>query len=677
MRVFRSLVRARSRSRTLEESAISRPLFATLTAFAGTLTTAAQAALVVDTASGIRDTAYALSSEPSWYRAGGIIGIALVVIVTLALGIRLLVFAWLNRRTRVLELWVAERTDALRTEVAERRRVEEALKQSEERYALALRGANDGIWDWDIVQNRVYYSPRFEAILGYDEGAFSDEPEEWLGRVHPDDARKVKAKLTVHRQGVADHFDDEHRLRHRDGGYRWVLFRAFLVRDESGACSRMVGSASDVTDRRAYDPLTGLPNRALFIERLTEALARARREPSYRFAVLFLDLERFNLINDSFGHLVGDSILAAVARRLAACLEPGDVMARFGGDEFAVLVGNPSSAQEAKRLAERFNDAIREPFEIGETEVVCSVTVGIALSELGYERPEDVLRDADIAMYRAKAEGNRRSAVFDVCMRECVTEKLQLENELRHAVDNGELEIHYQPIVSLDSGRIQGFEALLRWRHPRRGMLLPESFIPLAEETGLIVPIGYWTLDQACRQALRFRSAREDGRPSFISVNMSGRQFAEPDLPGRVRDILGEAGLENGRLRLEITESVLIETTNGIPNRLRELRDLDVSLDIDDFGKGYSSLSYLTSLPITALKIDRSFVSRIGRQADAATLVRIILSLARSMRIATVAEGVETAEQCDYLRIQGCDMAQGFLFSAAVDGTQASALLSS
>ncbi|MBN2369330.1 MAG: EAL domain-containing protein [Vicinamibacteria bacterium] len=628
---------------------------------------------------GFRDIAsavHAFSSPSQWHHAAGIVGVALVTLCALALSIRLLFVAWLKRRTRILELRIGERTDALTSEVAERRRVEEALKQSEERYALALRGANDGIWDWDLVQNRVYYSPRFAAILGYDAAAFSDEPEEWFGRIHPEDVRKVKAKLSAHRQGVAEHFDDEHRLRHRDGSYRWVLFRACLVREESGTCCRIVGSASDVTERRAYDPLTGLPNRVLFIERLTEALARARREPDYRFAVLFMDLDRFNLINDSFGHLVGDSFLAAVARRLSACLDPGDVMARFGGDEFAVLVANHSSTKGATRLAECFNGAIREPFKIGDSEVVCSVTIGIALSELKYERPEDVLRDADIAMYRARAEGGKRTAVFDVCMRERVTEKLRIEGELRHAADKGELEIHYQPIVSLDTGRVQGFEALLRWRHPRRGMLLPESFIPLAEETGLIVPIGYWTLDQACRQAQLFRSKREDSRPPFISVNVSGRQFAEPDLPERVREILGGTGIARERLRLEITESVLIETTNGIPSRLRELRDLDVSLDIDDFGKGYSSLSYLTSLPITALKIDRSFVSRIGRQADAATLVRIILSLARSMRIATVAEGVETAEQCDYLRIQGCDLAQGFLFSAAVDADRASALLS-
>jgi diguanylate cyclase (GGDEF)-like protein/PAS domain S-box-containing protein len=585
-----------------------------------------------------------------------------------------------DQRSREAELAqrINERTRALQQEIAERARAEEALRRSEERYALAVRGANDGVWDWDIEKDRVYFSPRWKAILGHQDDEIGDDPKEWLNRVHPDEVERVKGGISAHCEGRTPHFEDEHRVRHRDGSYRWVLSRGFAVRGPEGRPNRMIGVQTDVTDRRSYDPLTGLPNRALFVERLSRALMRTRRNPDeYLIGVLFLDLDRFKVVNDSLGHLAGDRLLITMAQALQSCVRPADMIARFGGDEFAVLLDNMNDVNDAIRVAERVQKALHGHFDIEGAEVFTSVSIGIAASTTGYDTAEDLLRDADTAMYRAKAEGRSRYEVFDAAMRAQVMEQLEVESDLRRAVERNELVLHYQPVVCLRTGRLLGFEALVRWMHPRRGLVRPDSFIAVAEETGLILPLGYWVLGEACRQMRLWHDEFRGDTPPRVSVNMSARQFVDDGLLAKVREILDETRLVPHHLNLEITETVIMESAGRGAETLAALRSLGVRLHLDDFGTGYSSLSYLHQFPVDALKIDRSFVSKLGTGGESNALIRTILTMARNLEIAAIAEGVETVEQLAHLRALGCDQAQGFYFAEALDPESAGALLAS
>ena len=377
-------------------------------------------------------------------------------------------------------------------------------------------------------------------MLGWSEEGIGSTPAEWFDRVHADDLPRVQAKIEAALEGSESHFEDEYRMRHQDGSFRWVLGRGFAVRDEAGVAYRMAGAQTDVTDRRAYDPLTGLPNRALFVERLEGALDRARRRRGYLFAVLFLDLDRFKLINDSLGHLAGDQLLIVLAKRFLSCIRPGDVIGRFGGDEFAILLDNIADAEDGTHIAERILASVGEPIDLDGHEAALSGSIGIAFSATGYEKAEDLLRDADTAMYRAKSLGRARFEVFDEAMRARVMALLNMENDLRRALERGELHVHYQPIVSLADGRLVGFEALVRWRHPQRGIVFPAEFIPVAEETGLIVPIGDWVLREACRQLRLWHDRFRTERHLSMSVNCSARQFARSDFPAAFERILDE-----------------------------------------------------------------------------------------------------------------------------------------
>ncbi len=423
-----------------------------------------------------------------------------------------------------------------------------------------------------------------------------------------------------------------------------------------------------------HDPLTGLPNRAMFTELLKAEIESSKRRNDHLFAVLFLDLDRFKNINDSLGHTYGDLLLVAFAERLERTLRPIDTLARFGGDEFAILLSGMTDPTDAVRVAQRIHDELTQPFVLDKNSAFGTASIGIALSSSGYDRPEDILRDADTAMYRAKENGKARYEVFDHGMHARAVSRLQLESDLRQAIEKNEFCVYYQPIVSLQTGRLHGFEALVRWNHPRRGLVSPVDFVPVAEETGLIVPIGQWVLNEACAHVRQWQIDSPGHRSLSLSVNLSARQVAQPDLLERIKEALETSKLNPHCLKLEITESVVMENAEAAALMFKQLRLLGVQLSIDDFGTGYSSLSYLHRFPLNYLKIDRSFVMRLTTDNDNA-IVRTISTLARNLGMEVIAEGIETDEQYQQLKMLGCEYGQGYLFSRPVDNDHVPHLL--
>ena len=566
-----------------------------------------------------------------------------------------------------------------------RKAAESALRDSEERYALAARGANDGLWDWDLAAGKVYYSERWKAMFGYLDAEIGEDAGEWFSRVHPEDREKLQEVLRVAQAGgPSEAFECEHRMRHRDGNYRWTLCRGAAVQDGAGQIVRMAGSMSDVTAGKVLDPLTGLANRVLFMDRLEQEFAGYRANPAAQFAVMFLDIDRFKLINDSLGHTAGDQLLAAMAERLVRGVRTADsrartasrdLPARLGGDEFAVLLCDLCDPAEALQVAQHILMELREPFGLGDRGIFCTVSIGIAPSGEAYRSAGDIVRDADTAMYTAKSKGRSRCEVFDEAMRTRVVERLQLENDLRHALANHELSVNYQPKVRLTDRRICGFEALARWRHPQRGWIPPAEFIPVAEDTGLIHELDMWILRQACSQMRLWHIQYPSDPPLAISVNLSPSQFAQPLLVEQVAEVLQETGLEPSSLRLEITESVLTDDHDLAREILTRLKGLGVGLKIDDFGTGYSSLAYLAQLPFDTLKIDRSFTLQLEGGDCNSQIVKSILDMAHTLGMQVVAEGVEHNDQITRLISMGCEFGQGFLFSKPVSAQEAELLV--
>jgi diguanylate cyclase (GGDEF)-like protein/PAS domain S-box-containing protein len=557
-----------------------------------------------------------------------------------------------------------------------RRGAEESLRESEERFALAARGANDGLWDWKASTGKMYLSPRGNQMLGLPEVEKWWTAEEWESRYHPGDSDRVRAEWNAVHQNAKGDFVSEYRMRCRNGSFIWVLARGKAVRDGNGRVIRLAGSLTDVTEGKIADPLTGLPNRLYFLDRLEDAIdvARCRDLP---FAVLFLDLDRFKLVNDSLGHAAGDELLIEIATRLrtsvqtAAISEHADgppgaggssVVSRLGGDEFAILLHGNDLQAEAAMLAECVLRHLNAPFHIGNRQMFAGVSIGIALSSSG-ATAEDLLRNADTAMYYAKKAGRARYKVFDEGMREQAIARLELETGLRKAVEDNQLEVWYQPQVSLPGHQITGCEALVRWRHSERGVVPPIDFISIAEETDLIIPLGRWVLGEACRQMADWQRRFAFDPPLTISVNVSFKQLTGAGFVEEVRRILAATELRPGTLRLEMTESTAMTNAAETIDTLRRLKALNVGLEIDDFGTGYSSLSCLNRLPFDTVKIDCSFVKALDEDEESAEIVRAILELARSMNLNVVAEGVETAEQLQRLTSLGCTQAQGYYFS--------------
>ena len=518
-------------------------------------------------------------------------------------------------------------------------------------------------------------------MLGYSEDEIDNDPDEWFKRIHAEDLARMKLDFSAHCEGVTSHFENEHRMIHKDGTYRWMLTRGLAVWNGNGKATRMAGSLADITDRKTaeqkllhdafHDALTGLPNRTLFMDRLRYAVERAKRRDDYLFAVLFLDLDRFKDINDSLGHFVGDQLLIAIANRLQKDLRSTDTVARMGGDEFVILLEDISDISDATRIADQLQSELTNSNHLIEHDVFITTSIGIVLSVTGYNRPEEVLRDADIAMYRAKALGKARYEIFDPTMRDLIMERLMLEGDLRRALENEELIPYYQPIVSLDTGRTTGFEALVRWNHPKRGLLTPDAFIAIAEETGLVIAIDRLVLREACRQLKEWQTMYNSDPPLTISVNLSVKQVTQPDLIEFIQHTLDETGVSPRCLKLEITESVIMDNFEYTASVFGKIQNMGVQIEIDDFGIGYSSLSYLSHFPINALKIDRSFISRMVNNGSHLKIVQAIVMLAHGLGMNVTAEGVENENQLSVIKSLGCELAQGYIVSKPTNKVEA------
>lgn len=536
------------------------------------------------------------------------------------------------------------------------------LHVSEARYVRAVTGANDGLWDWNLATDEVYYSPRFAVMLGYDEVARSDTPKLFFNAIHPDDASRVRQQLDDHLAGTTLQFESEFRML-TPSGYRWMLSRGLAFRNDAGDLLSMTGSLTDISQRGIFDPLTGLPNRLLLSNRLTHLIASANRE-TLASAVLFLDLNRFKMINDSLGHHIGDLLLIEVARRLQSCVRQDDTVARLGGDEFVLLLRNINT-EVTTNLLERISSELAAPYDLDGHRIEIGASIGVVSPLPELASVDDLLRYADIAMYEAK-KNRLPFKAFEATMLKHAVGRQQLEGDLRHALAQNELSLVYQPIVSLGKGNVAAFEALLRWQHPSYGLVSPGTFIPLAEETGLIVSIGRWVLEEVCR---RLQSEMDEN--VTVSVNLSPRQLADPNLADWLATLLARTGVHPARLKLEVTEGAVMAEPERMIGVLAQIQRLGVKLAMDDFGTGYSSLSYIHDLPIDIIKIDRSFVSRITFDDRSLEVVRTIMALAERLELKVIAEGVETQAQETLLEELGCTLMQGFYYAKPLTWEQA------
>jgi diguanylate cyclase (GGDEF)-like protein/PAS domain S-box-containing protein len=586
-----------------------------------------------------------------------------------------------------LENRVKERTNELLLELENRKKAEEALRESEERYSLALEGANDGIWDWNLETNEIFYSRRWKNMLGYEDDEIPPNPDAWFGKVVPEDIELLNIEISRHLENLSPLLSSTHRLRKKDGSIIWVLCRGMAKRAADGFAFRMSGSLTDITLQKQFeqqilhdavhDTLTGLPNRTFLHERLGHTIRRGNRLPHEQFAVLFLDLDRFKHINDSLGHAAGDQLLIECANRLRACIRDIDTVARLGGDEFIVLVESVANTQEVERVVSRVIKSLGKPVILENREITISASIGIVVFSGQYDVPEDILRDADIAMYQAKKYTLKRYEFFSQSMLENANKRLQMEIDLRRGLDLNEFEMYYQPIVQVKPRELSSFEALIRWNQPSRGIISPLEFIHLAEENGMIIPIGHWIIRDVCRQVSEWKKFLPPESHISINFNLSSRQFSDPTLIEKITDAMRDFNIDGSNLVMEITESTIIEDRENVTAILEKIRALGIQIHLDDFGTGYSSLSYLHSLPFDAFKIDRSFVNQICTQDDCANIeiIQTIISLGRELGKKVVAEGVETNDELAKLMELNCGFIQGYLVSKPLNREAATAFL--
>ena len=571
---------------------------------------------------------------------------------------------------------------ALLTATLDQQSLAESVRVSEQRYGLWAVATNDGLWDWDLESGSVYYSGRCMELLGQQPVATTGGPSTWFDAVHPDDVDRVRDLMAAPALGRLEPIEFEHRVRFPDGTYRCLWCRALPVGSPGDAATRIVGSIQDIEPRKQleeqlrqgalYDEVTGLPNRKMFLESLCASIEAAAHPPRTRYAVVFLDLDGFKLVNDSLGHLVGDQLLAHIGQRLRYGLRPTDLAARFGGDEFAVLLHNVGP-DELQAIVERLQLSLGAPMVLDGHEVAVTASVGITTSDGDYVTAEDVLRDADIAMYHAKARRRGSYSMFDIEMRATAITRLEVQSELRQALERGEFEVHYQPLADLDGRGTDHFEALVRWHHPQRGLVGPSDFLADMEEAGLVVPLGHWVIDDVGRQIAAWR--RTYCGALNVSINLSNREFVDAGLIPHIRACIERHGIAAEHLTLEITEGIITRSPESARTTLEGLHAIGIRVQIDNFGTSTSSLHALRCLPVQALKIDRSFIRDLDVDARTTKLVEIIIAMGRAIGIDVIAEGVETAAQLNLLREMGCHSAQGFWFTEAVDAAGAAGML--
>ena len=569
------------------------------------------------------------------------------------------------------------------TDITDRKQAEEALRKSEEQFRLIFELAPIGMMLTQLDGQFVKVNQALCHLLGY---SLDDLTDKGLAEVtHPDDLIAEQQMTERLFQGEISHFQIEKRYFTRAGKVVNAISRTALIRDAASHASYCISQVVDITDRKHmeeklihdafYDSLTRLPNRAFFMNQLKQVIARKKRRPEDLFAVLFLDLDRFKVVNDSLGHMVGDRLLVEISQRLQACVRPGDTIARLGGDEFTILLDPIHQVSDATAVAERIQRVLKSPFNLDGYEVFTTASIGIALGATSYTQPEDLLRDADTALYRAKEKGKARHAVFDQAMYDRAVALLQLETDLRRAIERQEFQVFYQPIVSFETECLKGFEALVRWQHPTRGLVSPTEFIPVAEETGLIIPIGNWVLYEACRQMRQWQLQYPKYAGLTISVNLSSHQLSQPKLIQHIDQVLKATNLTPQSLKLELTESAIIDHPDLANTTLQALKQRGIEICVDDFGTGYSSLAYLHRLPIDVLKIDRSFISRMEQDKDQIAIIQAIMTLATHLNLEVIAEGIETVDQLSQLKQIKCHSGQGYLFSKPLNQQATAELL--
>lgn len=549
------------------------------------------------------------------------------------------------------------------------------LKMSEERYRLAIDGVNDGIWDWDNSKKIAFISNRCRAILGFEDDEIADEWEEWVSRIHPEDKEKLMKIIERYiSEKPGKHFHMEFRMMTKNKSYKWMLVKGKAIFDQDGILVRMAGSLTDINERKLaeekvhqmayYDSLTGLPNRTLFNDRFTIAIANALRKKRM-VAIYFLDLDNFKTINDTLGHSYGDKLIYDVGQRLREQMRKGDTIARLGGDEFIIMQANVKELGEVVHMASRIIESFQKPCIMEGREFYISASIGISVYPDDGTDIQTLMKNADVAMYKAKEIGKNNFQLFTDSLNKRMLEKLNMENDLRKAIERDELVIHYQPHIEMKTGKTVSLEALLRWNHSKLGLLYPKKFIQLAEETGLIVPIGYWVFRTACRQLKKWRKAGNSDIK--MSVNISARQFQQENFLETLEMIMHETEVEPEWLELEFNERIAIKELGFTIAILRKIKKLGISISLDDFGTGYSSLVYLKQLPIDNIKIDESLIKDMTAGSSEMMIAKAIVTLAHNLGLKVTAEGVETMEKFELLLNEGCDLAHGYLFSSPTE----------